>query len=159
MVKDVTRDDANEARVRQILATIKLLAVEFYRLTGKPLGVTGEIAEYVAAEKLGLVLAPARTTGYDALRGKERIQIKGRAYGEDARPGQRMSRIKTDSPCDTVLLVLLDNFTLDAREMWEAPFTVVSELLVRTESKARARGALSVAEFKTVAHRVWPEAL
>jgi len=135
------------------------LAGEFYRLTGKPLGVTGEIAEYVAAEKLGLVLAPARTTGYDALRGTERIQIKGRAYGEEARPGQRMSRIKVDSPCDTVLLVLLDNFTLDAREMWEAPFTAVGQLLVRTESKARARGALSVAEFKTVARRVWPEAL
>jgi hypothetical protein len=79
--------DSNETRVRQILATIKPLGGEFYRLTGKPLGVTGEIAEYVAAEELGLVLAPARTTGYDALRGSERIQIKGRAYG-----GAKLSR-------------------------------------------------------------------
>jgi len=150
--------NADEIRVRQILATIKPLAGEFYRLTGKPLGVTGEIAEYVAAEELGLVLAPARTTGYDALRGTERIQIKGRAYGETAKPGQRMSRIKADSPCDTVLLVLLDNLTLDAREMWEAPFASVGELLRRTESKARARGALSVSEFKTIAHQVWPKA-
>jgi hypothetical protein len=110
MLNDVA-SDTSEARVRQILATIKPLAGEFYRLTGKPLGVTGEIAEYIAAEKLGLMLAPARTTGYDALRGKERIQIKGRAYGDVARPGQRMSRIKADSPCDTVLLVLLDNFS------------------------------------------------
>jgi hypothetical protein len=60
--------------------------------------------------------------------------------------------------CLTGTLVLLDNFTLDAREMWEAPFAAVSELLVRTKSKARERGALSVAEFKTVARRVWPEA-
>ena len=36
-------------RVRDILATVKPLAAEFYRLTGKPLGVTGEVAEYVAA--------------------------------------------------------------------------------------------------------------
>lgn len=36
------------------------LAAEYYRLTGKPLGVTGEVAEYVAAETLGLVLADAR---------------------------------------------------------------------------------------------------
>lgn len=151
--------DANETRVRQILATIKPLAGEFYRLTGKPLGVTGEIAEYVAAEKLGLVLAPARTTGYDALRGSERIQIKGRAYGEGTKPGQRMSRIKADSPCDIVLLVLLDNLTLEAHEMWEAPFSSVGELLRRTPSKARARGALSVSEFKTIARQVWPEAL
>jgi hypothetical protein len=149
----------DETRVREILATIKPLAGEFYRLTGKPLGVTGEIAEYVAAEKLGLVLAPARTIGYDALRGSERIQIKGRAYGDGANPGQRMSRIKADSPCDTVLLVLLDNLTLDAREMWEAPFASVGELLRRSQSKARARGALSVSEFKAIARRVWPKGL
>ena len=43
----------NEARVREILAKVKPLAVEYYRLTGKPLGVTGEVAEYVAAEILG----------------------------------------------------------------------------------------------------------
>ena len=48
-------------RVREILATVKPLAAEYYRLTGKPLGVTGEVAEYVAAETLGLVLADART--------------------------------------------------------------------------------------------------
>ena len=97
----------HETRVREILAAVKPLAVEYYQLTAKPLGVTGEIAEYVAAETLGLTLVPARTVGYDALRGTdERIQIKGRAYGKKAKSGQRMSRIKTDAPCDTVLLVL-----------------------------------------------------
>lgn len=146
----------NESRVREILATVKPLAAEYYRLTGKPLGVTGEVAEYVAAEILGLTLAPARTHGYDALRGIERIQIKGRAYGANAKPGQKLSTIKADSPCDTVLLVLLDNATLEPREMWEAPFTSVATRLSHPGSKARARGALSVAEFKRLAHRVWP---
>jgi hypothetical protein len=61
--------NGTEARVREILATVKPLAAEFYRLTGKPLGVTGEVAEYEAAEILGLTLVPARTVGYDALRG------------------------------------------------------------------------------------------
>src|SRR5271166_5200400 len=55
----------NEARVRNILAKVKPLAAEYYRLTGKPLGVTGEVAEYVAAQLLGLQLAPPRTKGYD----------------------------------------------------------------------------------------------
>jgi hypothetical protein len=130
--------DSNEARVREILEEIKPLAYEFYRLTGKPLGVTGEIAEYVAAEKLGLKLALTRNTGYDALRNEERIQIKGRAYG-NARLGQRMSRIKLDAPCDTLLLVLLDNSTLDAHEMWEAPFSAVAKLLVIRKAR-RVRG-------------------
>jgi hypothetical protein len=44
-----------------------------------------EVAEYVAAELLGLTLTPARTIGHDALRGTERIQIKGRAYGAGAK--------------------------------------------------------------------------
>jgi len=148
----------NKARVREILAAVKPLAAEYYRLTGKPLGVTGELAEYVAAEILGVKLVAARTVGYDALRGTERIQIKGRAYGENAKPGQRISRIKLDAPCDTVLLVLLDNATLEPREMWEAPFASVRECLARPGSKARARGALSVSAFKRLplVRCVWP---
>lgn len=51
-------EDAVVQRVREILAAVKPLAAEYYRLTGKPLGVTGEVAEYVAAEILGLELVP-----------------------------------------------------------------------------------------------------
>jgi len=151
--------ESNETRVREILATVKPLASEYYRLTGKPLGVTGEVAEYVAAELVGLKLAPARTTGYDALRGAERIQIKGRAYSADANRSQRISRIKIDSPCDTVLLVLLDNATLEPREIWEAPFSAVVECLAKPGSKSRERGALGVSVFKRIARRVWPPEL
>lgn len=148
-------------RIREILAAVKPLAAEFYRLSGKPLGVTGEIAEYVAAEKLGLELAPPRTEGYDAIRhtpaGPIRIQIKGRAFGADSKPGQRMSRIKTGAPCDTVLLVLLDNATLEPREMWEAPYPLVVQLLEVPGSRSRERGSLGVQAFKKVATRIWTE--
>ena len=140
-------------RVRDILATVKPLAAEYYRLTGKPLGVTGEVAEFVAAECLGLELAIARTAGYDAIRhgptGPIYIQIKGRAYGDGAKPGQRLGRIKTGIHCDIVLLVLLNSATLEPREMWEAPFAEVLARLAEPGSKARnERGALSVGDFK-----------
>ncbi|WP_156958803.1 hypothetical protein [Labrenzia sp. DG1229] len=52
-----------KARLRETLAQVKPLSAEYYRLTGKPLGVTGEVAEFVAAETLGLELAPPRTEG------------------------------------------------------------------------------------------------
>jgi hypothetical protein len=149
-------------RVKEILAAVKPLAAEYYRLTGKPLGVTGEVAEYVAAELLGLDLAPPRTPGYDAIRqtpkGPERIQIKGRAYGEDAKPGQRMGSIKPGTSCDKVLLVILDNATLDPREMWEAPYALVIARLAEPGSRARnERGAMSVSDFKRIAGRpIWP---
>ncbi|MFZ0424245.1 MAG: hypothetical protein WAL80_15330 [Xanthobacteraceae bacterium] len=151
------------ARVREILATVKPLAAEYYRLTGKPLGVTGEVAEFVAAECLGLELADARTAGFDAIRngpgGPVFIQIKGRAYGDDAKPRQRLGRIKPDAHCDIVLLVLLDSTTLEPREMWEAPFSEVLARLAEPGSRARnERGALSVRDFKKLhsARRVWP---
>ncbi len=73
-------------RVKEILATVKPLVAEYYWLTNKPLGVTGEIAEYVAVVKLNLLLVPPQTEGHDAIRktpnGDVRIQIKGRAFGE-----------------------------------------------------------------------------
>lgn len=147
--------------IKQILATVKPLAAEYYQLTGKPLGVTGEIAEYVAAEKLNLVLTPARTSGHDAVRrtpeGELRIQIKGRAFGKASKPGQRLGRIKNGADCDTVLLVVLDNATLEPVGTWEAPYKAVCDRLAEPGSKARnERGALSVGDFKRLAKPVWP---
>ena len=131
-------------RLREVLEAVKRLAAEYYELTGKPLGVTGEVAEYVAAETLGLELAPPRTAGYDAIRqtpeGRQRVQIKGRAYGKDAKPGQRLGRIKQGAACDTVLLVLLDNRTLEPREMWEAPYTAVAGTAGRTRLEGPRAG-------------------
>lgn len=154
-------ENSDSRRVREILAAVKPLAAEYYQLTNKPLGVTGEVGEYIAAEYLDLTLAPPRTAGYDAIRrsanGDERIQIKSRAYGKDAKPGQRLGTIKRGADCDIVLLVLLDNVTLEPREMWEAPYRSVEERLDVPGSNARKRGALSVSEFKRMARQVWPE--
>jgi hypothetical protein len=60
--------------------------------------------------------------------------------GEDAKPGQRIGTIKRGAPCDKVLLVVLDNRTLEPREMWEAPIAAVEERLAVPGSKARALG-------------------
>jgi len=149
-------------RIKEILATVKPLAAEYYRLTGKPLGVTGEVAEYVAAQKLKLTLVPPRTEGYDAIRktpnGDERIQIKGRAFGADANPSQRLGRIKTGAACDTVMLVLLDNKTLEPVAIWEAPYKKVCARLAEPGSKARnERGAMSAPDFKRIARQIWPK--
>jgi hypothetical protein len=128
----IMNENQESARLREILAAVKPLAAEYYQLTGKPLGVTGEIAEYIAAQELGLELAPPRTKGFDAIRrtekGDQRIQIKGRAYGDQKR-SQRIGTIKRGAPCDGVLLVLMDNRTLEPREMWEAPYAAVEDRL------------------------------
>ena len=43
-----------EARIMDLLREAKQLARQYYTLTGKPLGVTGEVAEYEAAASLTL---------------------------------------------------------------------------------------------------------
>jgi hypothetical protein len=72
-----------------ILAKAKKLAREYRALTGKPLGVTGEVAEYEAARLLLLKLMPARTVGYDAVRPSDgrRFEIKGRCLLPGHNPG------------------------------------------------------------------------
>jgi hypothetical protein len=45
--------------IAEILNDAKALAKKYRRLTGKPLGITGEVAEFSAAQILGLELAEA----------------------------------------------------------------------------------------------------
>ena len=47
-----------------ILREVKKLAIEYKASTGKPLGVTGEIAEYEASRIFGLDLSVARRAGF-----------------------------------------------------------------------------------------------
>ena len=47
-------------RILAILGEAKKLAREYRKLTGKPLGITGEVAEYEAARILGVELTDAR---------------------------------------------------------------------------------------------------
>jgi hypothetical protein len=146
-------------RIRDIIAQVRPLAAEYYRLTNKPLGVTGEIAEFVAAEMLNLKLVEARTQGHDAIAetptGRVRVQIKGRVFGDKIKPGAKLSRInKTEENCDKVVLIILRKETLEVREIWEAPFAKVVEKLSRLGSNARGRGQLSIGEFRSVADKI-----
>lgn len=78
----------------EILRDAKKLAQEYRTLTGKPLGITGEVAEYEAARLLGLELTPARQAGFDAVEQVDgqtrRLQIKGRCLLPGCKPGQRV---------------------------------------------------------------------
>src|SRR5262249_33025166 len=133
--------------VLEILRQAKKLAQMYRAATGKPLGITGEVAEYEAARLLSLELTPARQAGYDAIEregGKRRFQIKGRGVLPGGTPSQRLGSIDVHKEWDAVLLVLLDE-NFEALEIHEAPRAAVLEALAAPGSKARnERGALSV---------------
>ena len=153
--------DKAEREPSAILADVKRLAKEYYTVTKRPLGVTGELAEFEASEKLGLQLADARTAGYDAIRyvnGCEiKVQIKGRRLIGGSLYRGRVSKIDLTKPFDTVVLVLMGE-DYEAIEIWEAPHNLVEARLKAPGSKARTeRSSMGVSQFKSIAEQVWPE--
>ena len=148
-----------EEAISPLLAEAKKLAQRYRQLTGKPLGITGEVAEYEAARLLGLELTTARQAGYDAIEhiGQQavKLQIKGRCILPGANSGQRMGSLDIAKEFDAVLLVLLDEH-LDAFAIYEAPRETVIAGLSAPGSKARnERGALGVNKFKSISRLRW----
>jgi hypothetical protein len=149
-------------RVLQLLCQAKGIAKEYYQLTGRPLGITGEVAELEAVRILGVELADVRQSGYDASRRTakraKKLQIKGRCFGPNAKPGQRIGSIQLSKDWDAVLLVLLD-LDFEAREIWEADRKAITAALTAPGSVARnERGALGVNCFKRIGKFLWKRA-
>jgi hypothetical protein len=144
-------------RVMSILQEAKLLAQEYRQLTGKPLGITGEVAEYEAARVLDIELTPARHAGYDAVRTSDgrRYQIKGRCVLSGSKPGQRLGSIDITKEFDAVLLVLLDE-NFNAQSIYEAERAAVIEALTKPGSRARnERNSMGVSLFKKIGRCTW----
>ncbi|TFW43125.1 hypothetical protein [Pseudomonas fluorescens] len=148
--------------VYQILRDAKARARRYYHITGKPLGVTGEVAEYEAARVLDLELQLARQAGYDATEVRNgttlRIQIKGRYFPNPKLRGGRVGSIDLKQEFDTVLLVLLDA-DYNAFQIYEADRSAVEALLTRPGSKARnERGSVGISQFKAISSLRWERA-
>ena len=120
-----------------VLKQAKEAAIYFRVLTGKPLGITDEVAEYEAAWILGLELAEARQPGFDAIRREGtkniRIQIKGRRIPRDVKLGQRLGSIRFNHMWDSVVLVLLDE-DFEPYEMYEAKRGAIKRAITRPGS-------------------------
>ncbi len=144
-------------RVEEIIGQVTELAKEYYRLTSRPLGVTGEVGEFQAATLLGLQLCDARTAGYDAVSPDRsiRYQIKARVL-QDGKRGGRVSRIDVGKEFDAVLLVLMSE-DYEVVGIYEASRDAVVSALTRPGSRSRnERGALSVQQFIKISRPVWP---
>lgn len=150
--------------VDKLIAEARRLAAEFRRTTGKPLpGVSGEIAEYDAAQCLDLERIDPKPGGYDAIgrgaRAGKRIQIKGRAILDEGKSGQRIGQLKLEQDWDSVVLVLLDD-AYEPYEIYEAERDdIVAALDEAGESSRKKRGAMSVARFKNIGRLAWTREL
>jgi hypothetical protein len=151
----------DRAELFTLVQQAKGIAKRYRELTGRPLGITGEIAECEAVRLLDLELAPVRTAGYDVIRycedgTEQHLQVKGRVMLPNAGRGQRVGSIDKNKEWDGVLLVLMDQ-NFETVSIYEAPRAPVVAALNRPGGKARTeRGALAVSQFIRIAQKIWP---
>lgn len=145
--------------VGPLLATAKELACQYKSATGRPLGITGEIAEYEAVRLLDLDICEVRQPGYDATcetGPHQRVQIKGRSLRQ--RRSGRIGSIDLTKDWDSVLLVSL-NEQYEPVLIHEAPREAVEAALTKPGSKSRnVRGQLGVSQFVRIARLRWSAA-
>lgn len=145
--------------VDKLMLQARRLAADYRRATGKPLGISSEIAEYDAARLLNLEIRKQDDGGYDAIghgpREGKRIQIKGRAIFDESKPGHRIGQLKLEKEWDSVVLVLMDE-NYEPAEIYEADRADLEEAIQESLKSNRAkRGVMTVAKFKYLAHMVW----
>lgn len=153
----------NNKKLKIILEEAKIIAQEYYKITNKPLGITGEISEFEAAKILGLELCEARQTGYDAIRtrnGKiEKIQIKGRYMPNYQKVSGRLGAIDISKPFDSVIFVQLDE-NFDAFAIYEATRdNVIFALKALGSTSRNIKNQLSIAKFKSISTLIWGKPL
>ncbi len=145
--------------VGPLLETAKKLAQAYKSATGRPLGITGEVAEYEAVRLLELDICEVRQPGYDATCTSgphHRVQIKGRSLAQ--RKGGRLGSIDLQKEWDSVVLVTL-NQHYEPVTIHEAPRAVIEAALTRPGSKSRnERGQLGVSQFVRIAKLRWSAA-
>jgi hypothetical protein len=149
-------------KVAALLTEAKRLARDYYRLTGRPLGITGEVAEHEACRLLGLRPAPVRQQGFDATRkvgdAERRVQVKGRVLLPGAGGGQRLGKINLKHEWESVVVVVLDE-NFEATIMYEAERAAIEAALNAPGSISRNdRGQLGISKFKAIGRKVWERA-
>lgn len=143
------------AEISEVMERVIPAAVAYHELTGKPLGIAGEVGEYLAAKHLNLELAEARTAGFDATDKTGRlVQIKARATQQGKKRGQ-VGNINLEQEFDVVVLVLM-NERFEATAIYEADRGTIEAALMKPGSKARnERGSLAVSKFISIGKQVW----
>ncbi|GMR15867.1 MAG: hypothetical protein BMS9Abin31_0161 [Gammaproteobacteria bacterium] len=145
--------------VDKLISEARRIAADYRRATGKPLGISAEIARHDAC--VNLELEPQEdASGYDAigLKGQRegvRFQIKGRAIFDDKKGGQRLGQVKIEQDWDKILLVLM-NEDFETTEIYQASRDDILKDIDDAGTSSRSkRGVMSVARFKRLAHLVW----
>jgi hypothetical protein len=142
--------------VEQLMAQTRKLAAEYYRTTKQSLPVSAELAKHDAMRLLDLRPLAEAISGVDAIDQNEKnIQIKSRVIFQEGKSGYRIGQLNMDLPWDSAVLVLYDK-EYEPIEIYAASREEIDTAMERKANPNRQkRGAMSVAQFKAIAERVW----
>ena len=147
--------------VDKLMLEARKLAANYRRATGKPLGISNEIAVHDVIRLMKLVPAEPGAGGYDAIGTGSRegryIQIKGRTIFDDSKGGERIGQVKMEQDWDSVMLILMDE-NYEPVEIYEADRAAIQDATADISAKRAKRGAMSVARFKAISELVWSSA-
>jgi hypothetical protein len=122
-------------------------AVEYENITGRKLGITGEIGELSACDVLGWELNEnPQVAGYDALdKNRKRYQIKSRRVDHKKGRIGRFSEHKFDF---AILVVLDENYKI--LEIWETSYKKLEPILDEKRNP-------SFSKFKKISKIIYPK--
>lgn len=143
-------------QVEALLKEAKTLAIQYRNLSGKSLGITAEVAEFEASQKLKCSICPARTAGHDLIDCEGlKVQVKGRVI-----PDNRSHRVPNilkntlEKPWDYVVLVLFDD-QYNVTGFYKADERTVEEELNKERPKGgQKRRDMPVSDFIAIATKI-----
>jgi len=139
----------------KLIQETRRLAVEFRQQCGQTLPVTGELANYDAAQVLNLTPPKKPISGVDFIGldiyAGDKIQIKSRVIFDENRSGQRIGKLNYDTQWDRIILVLYD-----AKYQPSEIYSISRETALANHDESLTR-PMSVAKFKMLGELVWSQ--
>jgi dUTP pyrophosphatase len=149
-----------EEGMERLMEAVRALGAAYHQRTGRPLGVNGELGEYLASRHLGLTLLEERVPGVDATRtaptgAVQPVLIRTRALDMADMEGRRIGTVPENEETTHLVLVLLDEMSLRLEAIWQAPYEVVYQQQL---TRGNSRG-VHLTRFLALpgAERLWPD--
>ncbi|MGE3320050.1 MAG: hypothetical protein AB7I18_12220 [Candidatus Berkiella sp.] len=137
--------------IDKLMQETRRLATQYRQSTGQTLPVSGELARYDATRLLHLTSEFKGTQGPLA---HKVVQIKSRVIFDDQKSGYRIGQLDLDGGWQMCALVLYES-NYEPFVIYIASREIIVESLNKSNLKTKARGAMSLAQFKRIAQCVW----
>lgn len=133
----------------KIISAVIKSAIDYEESTGRKLGITGEIGEWLVCgiEELGLTLnTDPQVPGYDALdKNGKKYQIKSRRVDHNGGKIGKFSKHKFDF---AILVILDENYKIS--EVYKTSYKKLESILGINRSP-------SFSKFKKISERIYPK--